>query len=74
MSYLLKSSKKGERGKYQLVVSKKKWETLKEKLKAITRKAIPMNFDERIERLNWLIRGWTNNFNLRCAARLRRVV
>jgi len=58
------SYKKGERGKYQLVVSKKRWETLKEKLKAITRKTIPMTFDERIERLNWLIRGWTNYFKL----------
>ncbi len=36
------------------------WETLK----AITRKTIPMTFDERIKRLNWLIRGWTNDFQL----------
>ena len=56
--------KKGERGKYQLVVSKKKWVTLKASLKAITRKTIPMTFDERIDRLNWLIRGWTNYFKL----------
>ena len=56
--------KKGERGTYQLVVSKKKWATLKASLKAITRKTIPMTFDERIQRLNWLIRGWTNYFKL----------
>jgi len=56
------SYKKGERGKYQLVVSKKKWESLKASLKAITRKTIPMSFDERIRRLNWLIRGWINYF------------
>ena len=58
------SYKKGERGNYQLVVSKKKWEKLKASLKAITRKTIPMTFDERIQRLNWLIRGWTNYFKL----------
>jgi RNA-directed DNA polymerase len=56
------SYKKGERGKYQLVVSKSKWIKLKAALKAITRKTIPMTFDERIQRLNWLIRGWLNYF------------
>jgi RNA-directed DNA polymerase len=56
------SYKKGERGKYQLVVSRSKWEKLKAELKAITRKTIPMTFDERIQRLNWLIRGWLNYF------------
>lgn len=56
------SYKKGERGKYQLVVSKSKWEKFKAELKAITRKTIPMTFDERIQRLNWLIRGWLNYF------------
>lgn len=58
------SYKKGEKGKYQLVVSKKKWQRLKAELKAFTRKTIPMAFDERIQRLNWLIRGWTNYFKL----------
>ena len=58
------SYRKGERGKYQLVVSKGKWEKLKAELKALTRKTIPMSFDERIKRLNWLIRGWTNYFKL----------
>jgi hypothetical protein len=56
------SYKKGERGKYQLVVGRSKWEKLKAELKAITRKTIPMTFDERIQRLNWLIRGWLNYF------------
>ena len=56
--------KKGEKGKYQLIVSKKKWKRLKERLKALSRKTIPMTFDERITRLNWLIRGWTNYFKL----------
>ena len=54
--------KKGEKGKYQLVVEKKKWEIFKSKLKYLTKKTIPASFDERIERLNWLIRGWINYF------------
>lgn len=59
-----KSYKKGERGKYQLVVGKNKLETLKAKLKELTRKTNPMSLDERIQRLNWLIRGWVNYFKL----------
>ena len=43
---------KGVKGKYQLVVSKKSWVKLKQKLKAVTRKTIPMSFDERIRRAN----------------------
>jgi group II intron reverse transcriptase/maturase len=39
---------KGERGKYQLVVSDKSWKSLKQKLKTITRKTTPSTFDERI--------------------------
>ena len=58
------SYKKGERGKYQLVVGKEKWKTLKAKLKELTRKTNPMSLDERIQRLNWLIRGWVNYFKL----------
>ncbi len=54
--------KKGEKGKYQLVVKQSKWEELKAKLKAITRKTIPASFDERIYRINLLIRGWINYF------------
>ena len=37
---------------------------MKERLKTLTRKTIPMSFDERIHRLNWLIRGWVNYFKL----------
>lgn len=58
------SYKKGECGKYQLVVSKKKWEHLKATLKVLTRKTTPMPFDERMKRLNWLKRGWINYFKL----------
>ena len=56
--------KKGERGKYQLVVSEKSWEKLKLKLKIITRKTTPMSFDERIEKLNEVQRGWVNAFRM----------
>ena len=55
---------KGEKGKYQLVVSDKSWEKLKRKLKTITRKTIPMSFDERIQKLNEVQRGWVNNFRM----------
>ena len=58
---------KGERGKYQLVVSKKSWEKFKQKLKTITRKTTPMSFDERIEKLNEVQRGWVNNFRMAIA-------
>ncbi len=33
------------------------------RIKAITRKTIPASFDERIYRINLLIRGWINYFN-----------
>ena len=56
--------KKGEKGKYQLVVKSSKWEEFKSKLKYLTKKTIPASFDERIQRINWLIRGWINYFKL----------
>jgi len=55
---------KGEKGKYQLVVSEKSWKKLKQKLKTITRKTTPMSFDERIRKLNEVQRGWVNNFRM----------
>ena len=55
---------KGEKGKYQLVVSDKSWKKLKQKLKTITRKTTPMSFDERIQKLNEVQRGWVNNFRM----------
>ena len=58
------SYEKGVKGKYQLVVSRKKWADLKARLKELTRKTTPMSFKERIQRLNWLIRGWINYFKL----------
>ena len=56
--------KKGEKGKYQLIVSPKSWSKLKQKLKTITRKTTPMSFDERIQKLNEVQRGWVNNFRM----------
>ncbi|MDQ1772007.1 group II intron reverse transcriptase/maturase [Labilibaculum sp. A4] len=56
--------KKGERGKYQLVVSDKSWKKLKEKLKTITRKTTPMSFEERIQKLKEVQKGWVNNFRM----------
>jgi len=56
--------RKGEHGKYQLVVSEKSWKSLKSKLKTITRKTTPMSFDERIGKLNEVQRGWINAFRM----------
>ncbi len=56
------SYKKGEKGKYQLVVKSSKWKEFKAKLKHLTRKTIPVSFDERIHKINRLIRGWINYF------------
>ena len=55
---------KGEKGKYQLVASEKSWKSLKEKLKTTTRKTTPMSFDERIEKLKEITRGWLNYFRM----------
>jgi RNA-directed DNA polymerase len=55
---------KGEKGKYQLVVSEKSWKSLKEKLKTITRKTTPMSFEERIQKLKETAEGWLNYFRM----------
>ena len=56
--------KKGVKGKYQLVVKDSKWKEFKRKLKYLTKKTIPASFDERIQRINQLVRGWINYFKL----------
>ena len=56
--------RKGEKGTYQLVVSDKSWKKLKQKLKTITRKTTPMSFDERIQKLNEVCRGWVNAYRM----------
>ena len=63
LGYAFESAyRKGEKGQYQLVVSHDSLEELKYKIKEITRKTIPASFDERIERLTLLMRGWLNYF------------
>lgn len=54
--------KKGDKGKYQLVVGKKAWTQLKERLKSLTRKTAPISFEERIQKINEVQRGWLNYF------------
>jgi hypothetical protein len=54
--------RRGERGKYQLVVQEKRWEQLKAKLKDITRKTSPMSWEERVQKLKEVQRGWVNYF------------
>ena len=54
--------KKGDKGKYRLCISTSSWKKLKEKIKVITRKTSPIPFEERIKRLNYLMRGWLNYF------------
>jgi RNA-directed DNA polymerase len=56
--------KKGEKGKYLLVVSDKSWKKLKEKLKTITKKSTPMTFEERVHKLKEAQRGWLEYFHL----------
>ena len=56
--------KKGEKGRYQVVVKDKKWKALKEKLRAITRKTAPNTFAERIAKLKEIQRGWINYFRM----------
>ena len=55
---------KGEKGKYQLVVSKENWTKFKQKLKQLTRKTTPLSLKERIEKLNEVIRGWVNHYRM----------
>ena len=58
------SYRKGEKGRYQLAVSEKKWKTLKQELKTVTRKTSPLTFNERIAKLKEIHRGWINYFRL----------
>ena len=56
--------RKGDKGKYQLIVEKKRWKQFKAKLKDVTRKTTPMSFSERVRKLKEIQRGWINNFRL----------
>lgn len=55
---------KGMKGQYQLVVSEKSWKSLRQNLKAITRKTIPASLSERIHKLNEVQKGWLNYFRM----------
>jgi RNA-directed DNA polymerase len=55
---------KGTKGKYQLVVSNKSWDKLKQNIKAITRKTTPSSIAERIAKLKEACRGWLNYFRM----------
>ncbi|HEX8609316.1 MAG TPA: group II intron reverse transcriptase/maturase, partial [Pedobacter sp.] len=55
---------KGTKGKYQLVVSDKNWNKLKQSLKTLTRKTSPLSVAERIHKLKEVGRGWLNYFRM----------
>ena len=56
--------RKGEKGKYQLVVAKSSWKELKKKIKRVTRKTKGKSFDERMEKLKSVQQGWINYYKL----------
>lgn len=53
-----------KKGEFAPNITKASLKRLKEKIKTITRKTIPMSFDERMTRLRRLVRGWINYFKL----------
>jgi group II intron reverse transcriptase/maturase len=53
---------KGEKGKYRLRVSPKRFKQMKQKVKEITRKTRPLSFSERIQELNSYMKGWIGYF------------
>ena len=54
--------KKGEKGKYNLRVSPKNFKRLKQKIREVTRKTLPMTFSERLIKLKEITRGWINYY------------
>jgi hypothetical protein len=46
-------------------VKKNSWESLKRKLKQITKKTKPYSFEERLKKLAEVWRGWVNNYRPR---------
>ena len=59
-----RSSEDSEQSDYHLIVSAKRWKTLKEKLKEVTRKTLPYTFDMRMIKLKEIQRGWVQYFCL----------
>jgi group II intron reverse transcriptase/maturase len=56
--------KKGSKGEYQLIVSKRSWVELKRKLKRVTKKTLGYSFKERLFALKLIYQGWINNYRL----------
>jgi group II intron reverse transcriptase/maturase len=56
--------KSGSESEYHLTVSPKRWKSLKEKLKEVTRKTKPYRFDMRMTKLKEIQRGWVQYFSL----------
>ncbi|MBL3658818.1 group II intron reverse transcriptase/maturase [Fulvivirga sp. 2943] len=56
--------KKGEKGKYQMVVNKSGWETLKRKLKACSKKTKPYSLAERLVKIKQVFTGWLQHYRL----------
>lgn len=54
--------KRGEKGKYRLRVSPKRFKLMKCRVKEITRKTRPLSFNERIAELNSYIKNWIGYF------------
>jgi group II intron reverse transcriptase/maturase len=54
--------KRGEVGKYRLRVSPARFNLMKKKVKAITRKTRPLSFDQRLKELNSYLKGWLGYF------------
>jgi len=46
------------------VVKKNSWESLKRKLKQLTKKTKPYSFEERLHKLREVWMGWVNNYRL----------
>jgi hypothetical protein len=56
--------KKGSKGQYQLIVSKRSWAELKRKLKRATKKTLAYSFTERLRVIKLIYQGWINNYRL----------
>jgi group II intron reverse transcriptase/maturase len=57
-----RSKDENDEDNYHLIVSAKRWKTLKEKLREVTRKTIPYTFDIRMTKLKEIQRGWVEYF------------
>jgi len=56
--------KKGSKGQYQLIVSKRSWAEFKRKLKRVTKKTLGYSFSKRLSALKLIYQGWINNDRL----------